>query len=174
MRKRDPPGRKRHSPLSSPLVHETPPNPDPPRIPIVAVINPLRDALLPGLPAEEVHITIILHVFAGSVAVADNGAQTHELRVPLHADVEGAHPVLQAQDLRAAPRRQVQDLLDAQPGPSALRRRDVVVVVRGSRAAASIIIISIMVVVVVISGIIGTVLAVAVIVIVYLVRFSVL
>lgn len=109
--------------MSTLLVHESSLYPYLRGIAIVAIEDPFRDALVPRLPAEDVHVPVDRLVIVGDLV--GDGAQVDELGVPLHADLEAADLVGQAHDLRAAPRRQVQDLVDAQLGLLALVLRQV-------------------------------------------------
>lgn len=99
-------------------MHKSSPYPYLLGISVVAAEDPFRDALVPRFPAEQVHVARDRLVVLGNLV--RDGAEVDELGVPLLPDLEAPDLVCQAQDLRAASRRQVQHLVHAQLGPVAL------------------------------------------------------
>lgn len=104
-------------------MHQPSPHPDLLNVPIIAIKQPLRDPLIPLLPAKHVHVPMIPHILFINRLIDD--AETNELRVPLHTDLEPTDLIAEANDLGAAPRGEVEDLLDAQLCPFALLGRQI-------------------------------------------------
>lgn len=116
-------------------MHKAPAHPHLLDVPVVAAEHPLGDALFPRLPAEYVDVAAVRRpravvpvpvlIFVFDVGPLGHEPEPDQLRVPLQADVEPADPRPEPEHAGAAPRRQVQHLLDAQARALALPVRHV-------------------------------------------------